>query len=166
MAIVNELGMEQLCGVMGSGASAVSLAACHLLQVMFEALTEGMKREIRGKDEAILPGEMTCLPVTGCGFSIRRRKKRKVTDLNIFVCVCHTEPSRELRSMLRHLVEMMPASSVSGPGRDSAINLLVKQVPRKSQRNPDNSLTLWVIDQGKSWTNSLTLYGMVETMVW
>uniref|UniRef100_A0A4W5JEH6 Unc-45 myosin chaperone A n=1 Tax=Hucho hucho TaxID=62062 RepID=A0A4W5JEH6_9TELE len=113
MAIVNELGMEQLCGVMGSGASAVSLAACHLLQVMFEALTEGMKREIRGKDEAILP-----------------------------------EPSRELRSMLRHLVEMMPASSVSGPGRDSAINLLVKQVPRKSQRNPDNSLTLWVIDQG------------------
>uniref|UniRef100_A0A7N6A3T3 UNC-45/Cro1/She4 central domain-containing protein n=1 Tax=Anabas testudineus TaxID=64144 RepID=A0A7N6A3T3_ANATE len=57
MAIVNELGMEQLCAVMGSGASTVSLAACHLLQVMFEALTEGMKREIRGKDEAILPGE-------------------------------------------------------------------------------------------------------------
>lgn len=113
MAIVNELGMEQLCAVMGSGASIVSLAACHLLQVMFEALTEGMKREIRGKDEAILP-----------------------------------EPSRELRSMLRHLLEMMPASSVSGSGRDSAINLLVKQVPRKSQKNPDNSLTLWVIDQG------------------
>uniref|UniRef100_A0A8C8HQQ3 UNC-45/Cro1/She4 central domain-containing protein n=1 Tax=Oncorhynchus tshawytscha TaxID=74940 RepID=A0A8C8HQQ3_ONCTS len=109
------IGHICLCGVMGSGASAVSLAACHLLQVMFEALTEGMNREIRGKDEAILPGEMTCLP---------------------------------LRSMLRHLVEMMPASSVSGPGRDSAINLLVKQVPRKSQRNPDNSLTLWVIDQG------------------
>uniref|UniRef100_A0A3P8RJR7 UNC-45/Cro1/She4 central domain-containing protein n=1 Tax=Astatotilapia calliptera TaxID=8154 RepID=A0A3P8RJR7_ASTCA len=104
MAIVNELGMEQLCVVMGSGASSVSLAACHLLQVMFEALTEGMKREIRGKDE--------------------------------------------LRSMLRHLLEMMPASNVSGPGRDSAINLLVKQVPRKSLKNPDNSLTLWVVDQG------------------
>uniref|UniRef100_A0A669C5Q4 Unc-45 myosin chaperone A n=1 Tax=Oreochromis niloticus TaxID=8128 RepID=A0A669C5Q4_ORENI len=113
MAIVNELGMEQLCAVMGSGASSVSLAACHLLQVMFEALTEGMKREIRGKDEAILP-----------------------------------EPSKELRAMLRHLLEMMPASNVSGPGRDSAINLLVKQVPRKSLKNPDNSLTLWVIDQG------------------
>uniref|UniRef100_A0A4W6EHC9 Unc-45 myosin chaperone A n=1 Tax=Lates calcarifer TaxID=8187 RepID=A0A4W6EHC9_LATCA len=113
MAIVNELGMEQLCAVMGSGASTVSLAACHLLQVMFEALTEGMKKEIRGKDEAILP-----------------------------------EPSKELRSMLRHLLGMMPASNVSGPGRDSAINLLVKQVPRKSLKNPDNSLTLWVIDQG------------------
>lgn len=57
MAIVNELGMEHLCAVMGSGTSTVSLAACHLLQVMFEALTEGMKKDIRGKDEAILPGE-------------------------------------------------------------------------------------------------------------
>ncbi|KAF3854633.1 hypothetical protein F7725_022688 [Dissostichus mawsoni] len=113
MAIVNELGMEQLCGVMGSGASTVSLAACHLLQVMFESLTEVMKREIRGKDEAIL-----------------------------------AEPSKELRSMLRHLLEMMPESNVSGTGRDSAINLMVKQVPRKSLNNPDNSLTLWVIDQG------------------
>ncbi|CAK6972616.1 protein unc-45 homolog A [Scomber scombrus] len=113
MAIVNELGMEQLCAVMGSGASTVSLAACHLLQVMFEALTQGMKKEIRVKDEAILP-----------------------------------EPSKELRSMLRHLLEMMPDANVSGPGRDSAINLLVKQVPRKSLKNPDNSVTIWVIDQG------------------
>uniref|UniRef100_A0A673BTG5 UNC-45/Cro1/She4 central domain-containing protein n=1 Tax=Sphaeramia orbicularis TaxID=375764 RepID=A0A673BTG5_9TELE len=98
---------------LGDRASTVSLAACHLLQVMFEALTEGMKKDIRGKDEAILP-----------------------------------EPSKELRSMLRQLLEMMPASNVSGAGRDSAINLLVKQVPRKSLKNPDNSLTLWVIDQG------------------
>uniref|UniRef100_A0A665VEQ6 UNC-45/Cro1/She4 central domain-containing protein n=1 Tax=Echeneis naucrates TaxID=173247 RepID=A0A665VEQ6_ECHNA len=113
MAIVNELGMEQLCTVMGSEASTVSLAACHLLQVMFEALNAGMKKEVRGKDEAILP-----------------------------------EPSKELRSMFRHLLEMMPAANVSGSGRDSAINLLVKQVPRKSLKNPDNSLTLWVIDQG------------------
>lgn len=57
MAIVNELGMDSLCGVMGSGGSTVSLSACHLVQVMFESLTEGMKKEIRGKDKAILPGE-------------------------------------------------------------------------------------------------------------
>lgn len=61
MAIVNELGMESLCGVMGSGGSTVSLSACHLVQVMFESLTEGMKKEIRGKDEAILPGEKLSL---------------------------------------------------------------------------------------------------------
>lgn len=50
--------------------------------------------------------------------------------------------------MLHHLVQMISASNVSGPGRDSAINLLIKQVPRKSLKNPDNSLTLWLIDQG------------------
>ncbi|XP_028306501.1 protein unc-45 homolog A [Gouania willdenowi] len=127
MAIVNELGMGQLCAVMGVEASAVALAACHLLQVMFEALTEGMKREIRGKDEAILP-----------------------------------EPSKELRSMLRHLLEMLPASNVSGAGRDSAINLLIKQVPRKSLKNPDNSLTLWVIDQGLK--NILQVAGTVPEL--
>ncbi|KAL2093615.1 hypothetical protein ACEWY4_010927 [Coilia grayii] len=127
MAIVNELGMEKLCAVMGSGEQTVSLAACHLLQVMFEALTEGMTKLIRGKDEAILP-----------------------------------EPSRELRSMLRHLLDMLPAASVSGPGRDSAINLLVKQVPRKSQKSPDNSLTLWVTDQGLK--NILEVAGTVPEM--
>ncbi|XP_023673193.2 protein unc-45 homolog A [Paramormyrops kingsleyae] len=113
MAIVNEMGMEKLCSIMGSESESVSLAACHLLQVMFEALTQGMKKDVRGKDAAILP-----------------------------------EPSRELRSMLQHLLDMLPALSVSGSGRDSAINLLVKQVPRKSQKDPNNSLTLWVIDQG------------------
>lgn len=76
------------------------------------------------------------------------KKKLKVHQFwKCFVCIA--EPSRELRSMLRHLIEMLPASSVSGAGRDSAINLLVKQVPRKSLKNPDNSLTLWVIDQGE-----------------
>lgn len=50
--------------------------------------------------------------------------------------------------MLLHLLQMISASDVSGPGRDNAINLLIKQVPRKSLKNPDNSLTLWLIDQG------------------
>lgn len=71
----------------------------------------------------------------------------KVTN-QICPCGFDTEPSKELRSMLRHLVEMLAAPSVSGPGRDSTINLLIKQVPRKSLKNPDNSLTLWLTDQG------------------
>uniref|UniRef100_A0AAY5F1F7 UNC-45/Cro1/She4 central domain-containing protein n=1 Tax=Electrophorus electricus TaxID=8005 RepID=A0AAY5F1F7_ELEEL len=65
MAIVNDLGMDRLCGVMGSATSAVSLSACHLLQVMFEALTEGMKKDVRGKDEALLPGLKKILEVAG-----------------------------------------------------------------------------------------------------
>lgn len=156
MAIVNELGMEQLCAVMGSEASIVSLAACHLLQVMFEALTEGMKKEIRGKDEAILPGEFghslclylgiaACHQYSNCLLCVSAVLTLLLTIIDGESC---TEPSKELRSMLRHLLEMMPASNVSGPGRDGAINLLVKQVPCKSLKNPDNSLTLWTIDHG------------------
>lgn len=58
--------------------------------------------------------------------------------------------------MLRHLVEMLAAPSVSGPGRDSTINLLIKQVPRKSLKNPDNSLTLWLTQQGMQHTCALS----------
>lgn len=70
--------------------------------------------------------------------------------------------------MLRHLLEMMPASSVSGSGRDSAINLLVKQVPRKSLKIPDNSVTLWVIDQGTRHTFTYSVifshsYSLMDT---
>jgi hypothetical protein len=36
---------------------AVSLAACHLLQVMFDALKEGVKKGFRGKEGAIIVGE-------------------------------------------------------------------------------------------------------------
>lgn len=80
------------------------------------------------------------------------------------MCICPTtEPSRELRSMMRHLLDMLAAPSVSGPGRDSAINLLVKQVPRKSQKNPDNSLTLWVTDQGMGQTSRLWLLPIKKT---
>lgn len=68
------------------------------------------------------------------------------------LCEFDSEPSKELRSMLRQLLEMIPAPKVSGPGRDNAMNLLIKQVPRKSLKNPDNSLTLWVIDQGMKHT--------------
>lgn len=85
MAIVNELGMEHLCAVMGSGTSTVSLAACHLLQVMFEALTEGMKKDIRGKDEAILPGEFglrSCLSSNWL--------EMKVDPSHFFSCVLST----------------------------------------------------------------------------
>lgn len=59
--------------------------------------------------------------------------------------------------MLQHLLDMLPAPSVSGSGRDSALNLLVKQVPRKSQKDPNNSLALWVIDQGEGRLSRLLI---------
>lgn len=43
--------------MLGVENQAVSLAACHLLQVMFDALKEGVKKGFRGKEGAIIVGE-------------------------------------------------------------------------------------------------------------
>ncbi|XP_069481295.1 protein unc-45 homolog A [Ambystoma mexicanum] len=113
MAILSMVGMERLSAVMGTDDEQVSLAACNLLQVMFDALKEGMQKEFRGMEEAVV-----------------------------------LDPSKELKSMIFHLLEMLVQKNVSGQGRDNAFNLLIKVVPRKSLRDPNNSLTLWVIDNG------------------
>ncbi|XP_043934207.1 protein unc-45 homolog A isoform X2 [Protopterus annectens] len=113
MAILNTLGMECFSSAMGMDNEQLSLAACNVLQVMIEALTDGSKKRIQVKDSAVV-----------------------------------LEPSRELKSMLQHLLDVLTQSSFSGQGRDNAINLLIRHVPRKSRRDPDNSTTLWVIDNG------------------
>lgn len=51
--------------------------------------------------------------------------------------------------LLRQLLEALARESISSYGRDSILNLLVTVVPRKSLQEPNNSLTLWVIDQGE-----------------
>ncbi|XP_029430730.1 protein unc-45 homolog A isoform X2 [Rhinatrema bivittatum] len=112
VAVLRVVGMERLCKVMGVTDEQVSLAACSVLQGIFEALKEGAK-EFRGMESAVV-----------------------------------LDPSKELKLMIHHLLEMIIQTGVSGHGRDNAINLLIKVVPRKSLREPNNSLTLWVIDQG------------------
>lgn len=113
MAILSMVGMDRLSAVMGVKDEQVSLAACNLLQVMFDALKENIQKEFRGMEEAIV-----------------------------------LDPSKELKSMIFHLLEMLVQKNISGQGRDNAFNLLIKVVPRKSLRDPNNSLTLWVIDNG------------------
>ena len=46
-----------MVSILGVENQAVSLAACHLLQVMFDALKEGVKKGFRGKEGAIIVGE-------------------------------------------------------------------------------------------------------------
>lgn len=46
-----------MVSVLGVENQAVSLAACHLLQVMFDALKEGVKKGFRGKEGALIVGE-------------------------------------------------------------------------------------------------------------
>lgn len=57
MATLSVLGTRRVVSILGVENQAVSLAACHLLQVMFDALKEGIKKGFRGKEGAIIVGE-------------------------------------------------------------------------------------------------------------
>ncbi|KAJ8414954.1 hypothetical protein AAFF_G00024770 [Aldrovandia affinis] len=58
------------------------------------------------------------------------------------------DSTRDLKSILMALLEMLNSKKVSGHGRDQALNLLTKNVPRKDKREPDHSKTLFTIDHG------------------
>ncbi|XP_049470164.1 protein unc-45 homolog A isoform X1 [Panthera uncia] len=113
VATLSVLGTRRVVSILGVENQAVSLAACHLLQVIFDALKEGVKKGFRGKEGAII-----------------------------------VDPARELKILISNLLELLTEVGVSGQGRDNALTLLIKTVPRKSLKDPNNSLTLWVIDQG------------------
>ncbi|XP_012319242.2 protein unc-45 homolog A isoform X1 [Aotus nancymaae] len=113
VATLSILGTRRVVSILGVENQAVSLAACHLLQVMFDALKEGVKKGFRGKEGAIV-----------------------------------VDPARELKVLISNLLDLLTEVGVSGQGRDNALTLLIKAVPRKSPKDPNNSLTLWVIDQG------------------
>ncbi|XP_029411804.1 protein unc-45 homolog A isoform X1 [Nannospalax galili] len=113
VATLSVLGTRRVVSFLGVENQAVSLAACHLLQVIFDALREGVKKGFRGKEGAII-----------------------------------VDPARELKVLISNLLELLTEVGVSGQGRDNALTLLIKMVPRKSPKDPNNSLTLWVIDQG------------------
>uniref|UniRef100_A0A452TT42 Protein unc-45 homolog A n=1 Tax=Ursus maritimus TaxID=29073 RepID=A0A452TT42_URSMA len=113
VATLSVLGTRRVVSILGVESQAVSLAACHLLQVIFDALKEGVKKGFRGKEGAII-----------------------------------VDPARELKILISNLLELLTEVGVSGQGRDNALTLLIKAVPRKSLKDPNNSLTLWVIDQG------------------
>lgn len=57
VATLSVLGTRRVVFILGVENQAVSLAACHLLQVMFDALKEGVKKGFRGKEGAIIVGE-------------------------------------------------------------------------------------------------------------
>lgn len=49
------------------------------------------------------------------------------------------------------LLDMLVSKKVSGQGRDRALNLLNKNIPRKDLKDHDNSRTIFVIDNGESF---------------
>uniref|UniRef100_A0A8P4KN38 Protein unc-45 homolog B n=1 Tax=Dicentrarchus labrax TaxID=13489 RepID=A0A8P4KN38_DICLA len=58
------------------------------------------------------------------------------------------DASKDLKTILLSLLEMVANKKVSGHGRDQALNLLSKNVPRKNKKDQDHSRTLFTIDHG------------------
>ncbi|XP_028268953.1 protein unc-45 homolog B [Parambassis ranga] len=58
------------------------------------------------------------------------------------------DPTKELKTILLSLLEMVASNKVSGHGRDQALNLLSKNVPRQNRKEKDYSRTLFTIDHG------------------
>ncbi|KAF2981343.1 hypothetical protein EK904_003800 [Melospiza melodia maxima] len=112
-AILAELGAPRLAAVLGVEHEQVSLAACNLLHVVFDSLKEGLQKDFRGKEDAVV-----------------------------------LDSSKDLKLLIKHLLELLVLEGASAHGRDNALNLLIKVVPRRSPKETNNSLSLWVIDQG------------------
>uniref|UniRef100_A0A8C6DVM2 Protein unc-45 homolog B n=1 Tax=Moschus moschiferus TaxID=68415 RepID=A0A8C6DVM2_MOSMO len=58
------------------------------------------------------------------------------------------DSKKDLKQITNHLLDMLVSKKVSGQGRDQALNLLNKNVPRKDLTIHDNSRTIYVVDNG------------------
>uniref|UniRef100_G3ULA1 Protein unc-45 homolog B n=1 Tax=Loxodonta africana TaxID=9785 RepID=G3ULA1_LOXAF len=58
------------------------------------------------------------------------------------------DTKKDLKLITSHLLDMLASKKVSGLGRDQALNLLNKNVPRKDLAIHDNSRTIYVVDNG------------------
>ncbi|XP_070689613.1 protein unc-45 homolog B [Pempheris klunzingeri] len=58
------------------------------------------------------------------------------------------DASKDLKTILLSLLEMVASKKVSGHGRDQALNLLTRNVPRKDKKDKSNATTLFTIDNG------------------
>lgn len=71
MAILVELGAPRLSAVLGVEHEQVSLAACNLLHVMFDSLKEGLQKDFRGKEDAVVLGECLLPRLAAVGWGER-----------------------------------------------------------------------------------------------
>lgn len=60
-----------------------------------------------------------------------------------------SDTKKDLKQITSHLLDMLVSKKVSGQGRDQALNLLNKNVPRKDLAIHDNSRTIYVVDNGE-----------------
>ncbi|XP_016062521.1 PREDICTED: protein unc-45 homolog B [Miniopterus natalensis] len=72
------------------------------------------------------------------------------------------DTKKDLKQITSHLLDMLVSKKVSGQGRDQALNLLNKNVPRKDLSDHDNSRTIYVVDNGLR--KILTVVGQVPDL--
>ncbi|XP_053481493.1 protein unc-45 homolog B [Ictalurus furcatus] len=58
------------------------------------------------------------------------------------------DSNKDLKTILLKLLDMIVNKKVSGHGRDQALNLLSRNVPRKNKKDSDHSKSLFTIDHG------------------
>lgn len=78
-------------------------------------------------------------------------------------CFC-VDSKKDLKMITMRLLDMLVSKNVSGQGRDRALNLLNKNIPRKDLKDHDNSRTTFVIDNGESFPSSLSWFGRCGTV--
>ena len=95
MAILAELGAPRLSAVLGVEHEQVSLAACNLLHVMLDSLKEGLQKDFRGKEDAVVLGEcgLPWLPVERGGPQVGAEMP---WVLLLLPCLCSLQQSRAL----------------------------------------------------------------------
>lgn len=62
----------------------------------------------------------------------------------------YVDTKKDLKMITMRLLDMLVSKKVSGQGRDRALNLLNKNIPRKDLKDLDNSRSIFVIDNGES----------------
>lgn len=144
MAITHMVGIDKLCSIMAVDNEEIALATCNLFQCINDSLTGGDKREY-GKEEALVLGEKA-------SSSLSRLEERfsRVAFEGLLADICSSpDASKDLKTILLSLLEMVGSKKVSGHGRDQALNLLSKNVPRSGKKEQDNSRALFTIDHGE-----------------
>lgn len=101
MAILAELGAPRLSAVLGVEHEQVSLAACNLLHVMFDSLKEGLQKDFRGKEDAVVLGECPLPRLAGVGWGERPGEVLSCRGFFSRCLPCH---------------RALPQSQGSGPG--------------------------------------------------
>uniref|UniRef100_A0A8B9I2G8 Protein unc-45 homolog B n=1 Tax=Anser brachyrhynchus TaxID=132585 RepID=A0A8B9I2G8_9AVES len=120
-AILHYLGIDSICMWMSVDNEEISLAVCNLLQTITDCLL--------GNGQSLGLFQRKLL-LTGC------------------YCLASVDTKKDLRMITTRLLDMLVSKKVSGQGRDRALNLLNKNIPRKDLKDHDNSRTIFVIDNG------------------